>query len=44
MTCYNDEQEAEAAILDINKYGGWTAELYESYFQKEDSSKQYNMQ
>ena len=36
---YNDEQEAETAILEINKYRGWTAELYQSYFQKQHSHK-----
>ena len=35
MICYNDEQEAETAIVEINKDRGWTAELYQSYFQKQ---------
>ena len=35
MMFYNDEQEAETAIVEINKYRGWTAELYQSYFQKQ---------
>ena len=44
MICYNDEQEAETAIVEINKYRGWTAELYQSYFQKQHSHKQNNKQ
>ena len=39
MISCNDEQEAETAIVEINKYRGWTAELYESYFQKQHSHK-----
>ena len=35
MIFYNDEQEAETAIVEINKYRGWTTELYQSYFQKQ---------
>ena len=27
MIFYNDEQEAETAIVEINKYRGWTTEL-----------------
>ena len=44
MVCYNDEQEGETAIVEINKYRGWTAELYQSYFQKQHSHKQNNIQ
>ena len=42
--CYNDEQEAETAIVEINKYRGWTAELYQSYFRKLHSHEQNNIQ
>ena len=28
MMCYNDEQEAEKAIVEINKYRGCKSELY----------------
>ena len=28
MMCYNDEHEAEKAIVEINKYRGCKAELY----------------
>ena len=28
MMCYNDEQEAEKSIAEINKYRGCKAELY----------------
>ena len=35
MIFYNDEQEAETAIVEINKYRVWTAELCQSYFQKQ---------
>ena len=44
MICYNDEQEAETAIVEISKYRGWIAELYQSYFQKQYSHKQNNIQ
>ena len=45
MTCYNDEQEAEAAIVEINnKYRGWKAELYQTYFQKQHSHRQNNIE
>ena len=44
MTCCNDEQEAETAIVEINKYRGWTAEPYQSYFQTQHSHKQNNKQ
>ena len=44
MVCYNDEQEAETAIVEINKYRGWKAELYQSYFQKQHSHKQNKKQ
>ena len=44
MICYNDEQETETAIVEINKYRGCTAELYQSYFQKQHSHKQNNKQ
>ena len=44
MICYNDEQEAETEIVEINKYRGWTAELYQSYFQKQHSHKQNNIE
>ena len=42
--CYNDEQEAETAIVEISKYRGWTAKLYQSYFRKLHSHKQNNIQ
>ena len=42
--CYKDEQEAETAILEINKYSWWTAQLYQSYFQKQHSQKQNNIE
>ena len=42
--CCNDEQEAETAVVEINKYRGWTAELYQRYFQKQHSYKQNNKQ
>ena len=44
MTYYNDEKEAETAIAEINKYRGWAAELYESYFLNQHSPKQNNRQ
>ena len=44
MTYYNDEQETQTAIAEINKYRGWTAELYQSYCQKQNSNKQNNIQ
>ena len=44
MMCYYDEQEAKTAFVEINKYRGWTAELYQSYFQKQHSHKQNNKQ
>ena len=43
MICYSDEQEAETAIVEI-KYRGWKAELYRSYFQKQHSRKQNNIE
>ena len=33
MIYYNNEQEAQTAIVEMNKYRGLTAELYQSYFQ-----------
>ena len=44
MICYNDEQQAETATVEINKFRGWTAELYQSYCQKQNSHKQNNIQ
>ena len=44
MICYNDEQEAETAITEINKYRGWTAELYQNYLQIQHSHKQNNIE
>ena len=44
MIYYNDEQETQTAIAEINKYRGWTAELYQSYCQKQNSNKQNNIQ
>ena len=44
MICYNDEQEAETTIAKTNKYREWTAELYQSYFQKLHSHKQNNIE
>ena len=43
MICYNDEQEAETAIVEI-KYRGRKAELYRSYFRKQHSRKQNNIE
>ena len=44
MIYYNDEQETQTAIAEINKYRGWTAELYQSYFRKLHSHEQNNIQ
>ena len=44
MICYNDEQEAEKTILEINKYRGCTAELYQGYCQKQNSHERNNIQ
>ena len=44
MICHNDEQEAETAIGEINKYRGWTARLYQSYYQKQYTHKQNNIE
>ena len=44
MIYYNDEQETQTAIAEINKYRGWTAEPYQSYCQKQNSNKQNNIQ
>ena len=42
--CFTDEQEAETSIAEIKNYRGWTAQLYQSYFQKQLCHIQNNAQ
>ena len=45
VICYNDEQEVERAIVEVNKCNGWTAaELHQNYFQKQHSHKQNSIE
>ena len=42
IICFTNEQEAETSIAEINKYRGWTAKSYQSYFQKQLRHTQNN--
>ena len=45
MICYNDEQEVERAIVEINRCNEWkAAELHQNYFQKQHSHKQNSIE
>lgn len=42
IICFTDEQEAETLIVETNKYRGWTAQLYQSQFQRQLHDLQNN--